>query len=70
MKYRGTTFISTVNYYTDFNNLGLVNGTRATIKQIVFAPRANFKIDLPWFIMLEVDGYTGLSQTHIIRGHT
>jgi ATP-dependent DNA helicase PIF1 len=39
----------------------LVNGTRATIRQIVFAPEADHKIDLPRFIMLEVDGYTGLS---------
>jgi hypothetical protein len=39
----------------------LVNGTRATIKQIVFASGADYKIDLPRFIMLEVDGYTGLS---------
>jgi hypothetical protein len=47
----------------------LVNGTRATIKQIVFAPGADYKVDLPRFIMLEVDGYTGLFQTHIIRCH-
>jgi hypothetical protein len=44
----------------------LVNGTRATIKQIVFAPGADYKIDLPQFVMLEVDGYTGLSQKYII----
>ena len=49
-------------YYScaNFNNPGLVNGTRATIKQIVFAPGANHKIDLPRIIMLEVDSYTGM----------
>jgi ATP-dependent exoDNAse (exonuclease V) alpha subunit len=66
---RGTTFLSTINQYTKFNNLGLVNGTRATIRQIVFAPGADYKIDLPRFIMLEVDRYTGLSQTYMIRSH-
>jgi ATP-dependent DNA helicase PIF1 len=33
--------------------------------QIVFAPGADYKTDLPRFIMLEVDGYTGMSQIHI-----
>jgi hypothetical protein len=62
-------FLSTIDYCTKFNCLGLVNGTRAIIKQIVFAPGADYKTDLPWFIMLEVDGYTGSSHTHIIGGH-
>jgi ATP-dependent DNA helicase PIF1 len=47
-------------YCANFNNPGLVNGTRATIKQIVFASGADHKIDLPRFIMLEVDRYTGM----------
>ena len=57
---RGIIFFSTIHCYAEFNNIGLVNGTRATIRQIVFAPGADYKIDLPRFIMLEVDGYTGL----------
>ena len=66
---RGIAFLSIINCCTKFNNLGLVNGTRATIKQIVFSPGADYKTDLPQFIMLEVDGYRGLSQPYIIRGH-
>jgi hypothetical protein len=41
--------------------LGLVNGTRATIRQIVFASGADYQVDLPRFIMVEADGYTGIS---------
>ena len=55
------TFYSTFDGNTNFENTGLVNGARATIRQIVFAPGANYQTDLPWFIMLEVDGYTGMS---------
>ena len=60
-------FLSAISYYINIENLGLVNGTRATIRQIVFAPGADHKIDLPRFIMLEVDGYTGMSEIYTIK---
>lgn len=61
---RGNTFFSIITHCTKFGNTGLVNGTKATIKQIIFAPGADYKIDLPRFIMVEVDDYAGLFWTY------
>ena len=44
----------------NFDNPGLVNETRATIVQTAFALGADYKIDLLQFVIVEIDGYTGI----------